>query len=60
MCEAFDDHEGSFSIGGRLITNIRFADDIVINADVEQVASWRRGRPSHYNHRNVQNGNRSR
>ena len=32
MCEAFDDHEGSVSIGGRLITNFRFADDIVINA----------------------------
>ena len=29
MCEALDDHEGSVSIGGRLITNLRFADDIV-------------------------------
>ena len=28
MCEALDDHEGSVSIGGRLITNFRFADDI--------------------------------
>ena len=28
MCEALDDHEGSVSIGGRLITNFRFADDM--------------------------------
>ena len=33
MCEALDDHEGSVSIGGRLITNFRFADDIVLNAE---------------------------
>ena len=32
MCEVLDDHEGSVSIGGRLITNFRFADDIVVNA----------------------------
>ena len=38
MCEALDDHEGSVSIGGRLITNFRFADDIVVNADVEEEA----------------------
>ena len=31
MCEALDAHEGSVSIGGRLITNLRFADDIVVN-----------------------------
>ena len=30
MCEALDDHEGSVSIGGRLITNFRFEDDIVV------------------------------
>ena len=36
MCEAFDDHEGSASIGGRLITNFRFADDIVVNAEAEE------------------------
>ena len=35
MCEAFDDHKGSVSIGGRLITNFRFADDIVVNAEEE-------------------------
>ena len=35
MCEALDDHEDSVSIGGRLITNFRFADDIVVNAEVE-------------------------
>ena len=38
MCEALDDHEGSVSIGGRLITNFRFADDIVINAEEEEEA----------------------
>ena len=35
MFEALDDHEGSGSIGGRLITNFRFADDIVVNAKEE-------------------------
>ena len=38
MCEALDDHEGSVSIGGRIITNFRFADDIVINAEEEEEA----------------------
>ena len=38
MCEALDDHEGSVSIGGRLITNFRFADDIVVNAKEEEKA----------------------
>ena len=38
MCEALDDHEGSVSIGGRLITNFRFADDIVVNAEKEKEA----------------------
>ena len=36
MCEALDDHEGSVSIVGRLITNFCFADDIVINAEEEK------------------------
>ena len=36
MCEALDDHEGSVSIWGWLITNFRFADDIVVNAEVEE------------------------
>ena len=36
--EALDDHEGSVSIGGRLITNFRFADDIVTNAEEEEEA----------------------
>ena len=35
MCEALDYHEGCFSIGGRLITNFRFANYIVANADHE-------------------------
>ena len=38
MCEALDDHEGSVSIGGRLITNFRFADEIVVNAEEEEEA----------------------
>ena len=38
MCEALDDHEGSFSIRERLITNFRFADDIVVNAEEEEEA----------------------
>ena len=38
MCEAFGDHEGSVSIGGRLIANFRFADDIVVNAEKEEEA----------------------
>ena len=28
MTEALEDHEGTVSIGGRSITNLRFADDI--------------------------------
>ena len=38
MCEALDDHEGSVSIGGRLITNFHFAGDIVVNAEEEEEA----------------------
>ena len=38
MFEAFDDHEGSVSIEGRPITNFRFADDIVINAEEKDEA----------------------
>ena len=36
MCEALDDHEDSVSIGGRLITNFWFADDIVVTAEEEE------------------------
>ena len=36
MCEPLDDHEDSVSTGGRLITNSRFADDIVVNAEEEE------------------------
>ena len=28
MTDAFEDHEGTVSIGGRTITSLRFADDI--------------------------------
>ena len=36
MYEALNDHEGSVIIGGRLITNFRFADDIVVSAEEEE------------------------
>ena len=49
MCEALDDHESSVSIGGQLITNVRFEVDIVENA-VDEVSN-----PVN-NHHNVQNG----
>ena len=38
MCEALDDHDGSVSIGGRLITNFYFADDTVVNAEEKEEA----------------------
>ena len=38
MCEALDDYKGTVSIGGRLITNFRFADDIAVNAEEEEEA----------------------
>ena len=38
MCEALDDHEGSVSIRGRLITMFRFADDIVVNVEEKEKA----------------------
>ena len=39
MCEALDDYKGSVSIEGRLITDFRFADGIVVNAEEEEEAS---------------------
>ena len=36
MFEALDDHEGSVSIGGLIITKFRFADDIVVIAKEEE------------------------
>ena len=38
MCEVLDDHKDSVSIEGRLITDFRFADDIVVNAEEEEEA----------------------
>ena len=38
MCEALVDYEVCVSIGGRLITNFHFADDIVVNAEEEEEA----------------------
>ena len=36
MCEALDAHEGSVSIGRRLITNFHFADDIYLFVNAEE------------------------
>ena len=36
MTDALDDHHGTVSIGGRTITNLRFADDIDGLAGTEQ------------------------
>ena len=36
MADAFEDHEGTVSIGGRTITNLLFADDIDGLAGQEQ------------------------
>ena len=36
MYKALDDHEGRVSIRGLLITNFRFADDIVVIAEEEE------------------------
>ena len=38
MYEALDDHKGSVSIGGGIITNFHFVDDILINAVEEEEA----------------------
>uniref|UniRef100_A0A673NAR0 Reverse transcriptase domain-containing protein n=1 Tax=Sinocyclocheilus rhinocerous TaxID=307959 RepID=A0A673NAR0_9TELE len=40
MADALEDHEGTVSIGGRTITNLRFADDIVgLAGKVEELAN---------------------
>ena len=39
MTDAFEDHEGTLSTGGRTITNIRFADDIDDLAGEEELAN---------------------
>ena len=39
MTDASEDHEGTVSIGGRTITNLRFADDIDGLAREEEVAN---------------------
>ena len=39
MIDALEDHEGTVSIGGRTITNLRFADDIdSLAAEEEELA----------------------
>ena len=39
MADASEDHEGTVSIGGRTITNLRFADDIDGLAGEEELAN---------------------
>ena len=39
MTDALEDHEGTASIGGRTITNFRFADDIDGLAGKEELAN---------------------
>ena len=39
MTDALEDHEGTVSIGGRTITNLHFADDIVGLARKEELAN---------------------
>ena len=36
MSDALEEHDGKVSIGGRIITNLRFADDIDALAEEEQ------------------------
>ena len=36
MSDALEEHDGKVSIGGRNITNLRFADDIDAQAEEEQ------------------------
>ena len=38
MTDALEDHEGTVSIGGRTITNLRFADDVDGLAGEEELA----------------------
>ena len=38
MTDTLEDHEGTVSIGGRTITNLRFADDIDDLAEKEELA----------------------
>ena len=54
MHETLDDHERSVSIGGRLITNFRFAGNIVVN-DVEKEEADVLHRQFRYNLNKVQN-----
>ena len=42
MTGALEDHEGTVSIGGRAITNLRFADDIdCLAGEEEELAKYR-------------------
>ena len=39
MTDALEDHEGTVSIGGRTITNLRFAGDIGLTGEEEETAN---------------------
>ena len=54
MCEALDDHEGSVSIGGRLITNS------ALQMTLSKMQKRKKKLASRYNHNKVQTGDQSR
>ena len=60
ICEALKDHEGSVSIGGRLIINLRFSDDIVVNEEEEEEAVVLVDRLDTTTRTEVENGDRPR
>ena len=41
MTDALEDYEGTVNIGGRTITNLRFADDIDSLVGEEEEQAWR-------------------
>ena len=51
ICEELVDHEGSVSLGGRLITNFRFADGMTVMQ--KRKKNSRPGRASRYNYNKV-------
>ena len=56
MKDALEDHEGTVCIGGRTITNLRFADDIDGLAGEEELVNELVGALSPVNHRGLHQG----
>ena len=56
MTDALEDHEGTESIGGRTITNLRFADDTDGLAGEEELVSELVGALSPVNHKGLHQG----